>query len=303
MNNPIKFGTDGWRAVIANEFTFGNVRICSQAVADYLKRNNLALKGVVIGYDTRFESEDFAAASAEVLSGNGIKVYLCPSASPTPVVSYGVAFKKAGGAIIITASHNPGEYNGFKVKSPDGASAPTEAIAEIEKSINLIYPAGKVNRIELGEARKYGLLEDYDISPDYYNKIQLLIDIEKIKQAGLRIVVDSMYGAGSGYLKKILNGGTIKIEQINAERNPSFPGIQPEPIAHNLHKLSVACQVPEGDYRHRYRWGCRPAGNSRRKRRIFNPIAGFCTACLLYACCTKRAWADCKNHNHNQYAR
>jgi len=240
MNNPIKFGTDGWRAVIAREFTFDNVRICAQAVADYLKRNNLAEKGLVVGYDTRFASEDFAAASAEVLAGNSIKVFLCPTAAPTPVVSYGVAHKQAGGAIIITASHNPSEYNGFKVKSPDGASAPAEAISEIEKGIDLLYPGGKINRIELSEARNKGLLEVYDIAPDYYHKIESLIDLDRIRHSGLKIVVDSMYGAGSGYLKKLLSGGKIKVEQINAERNPSFPGIHPEPIAANLNKLSAA---------------------------------------------------------------
>ncbi|MCL2281191.1 MAG: phosphoglucomutase/phosphomannomutase family protein, partial [Dehalococcoidia bacterium] len=123
-NNTIKFGTDGWRAIIADEFTFGNVRICAQAVADYLHDTGLSRHGIVIGFDTRFASADFANASAEVLAGNGIKVYLSDNAVPTPVVSYSAAKLQTGGGIVITASHNPGSWNGFKFKSPDGASAP-----------------------------------------------------------------------------------------------------------------------------------------------------------------------------------
>ena len=120
MSSPIKFGTDGWRAIIAQDFTFDNVRACAQGVADYLKQANLAQRGLIIGYDTRFASEDFAAAAAEVIAGNGIKVHLCPKATPTPVISYGVLARKAGGAIIITASHNPGNWNGFKFKTGTG---------------------------------------------------------------------------------------------------------------------------------------------------------------------------------------
>src|SRR5512137_2848120 len=122
MTNPIKFGTDGWRAIIAEDFTFENVRYCAQGVADYLKQAKLAGRGIVIGYDTRFASEDFAAAAAEIIAGNGIKVYLSPKPTPTPVISYAVLAYKAGGAIIITASHNPGIWNGFKFKDENGSS-------------------------------------------------------------------------------------------------------------------------------------------------------------------------------------
>src|ERR1035437_10391813 len=162
-NNPIKFGTDGWRAIIAEDFTFDNVRICAQATADYLKQHNIADKGFTIGYDTRFASEDFAAASAEVLAANGIKVQLTSKATPTPVVSYGVVSHKTAGAIIITASHNPAEYNGFKLKSSDGASAPTEFIREVETNISRIIETGEVHRIPLQEARKEGLVEFVDL--------------------------------------------------------------------------------------------------------------------------------------------
>ena len=154
--NPIKFGTDGWRAVIAEDFTFENVRYCAQGVADYLIKAKLAKRGIIIGYDTRFASEDFAAAAAEVLAGNGIKVYLTPSATPTPVISYGVLAKKAAGAIIITASHNPGEWNGFKFKDENGWSASDEVTSKIVSFINKSYAAGKVNRLPLAEAKKKG---------------------------------------------------------------------------------------------------------------------------------------------------
>ena len=121
----IKFGTDGWRGIIADDFTFANVRYCAQSMAEYLRDKGLASRGMVVGYDTRFASEDFAAAVAEVLAANDIKTHLCPQATPTPIVSYGVTQQKAAGAVIITASHNPGQWNGFKIKSPDGSSAPT----------------------------------------------------------------------------------------------------------------------------------------------------------------------------------
>lgn len=208
-------------------------------MADYLKQSGLAGRGIVIGYDTRFASEDFAAAAAEVLAGNGIKVYLCSAATPTPVISYGVIAKKAGGAIVITASHNPSSYNGFKIKSSDGASAPTELIAQVEKNIARIFNKPEIKSVPLNEAGKRALIESYGIFPDYYRKINTLIDLDSIKKASLRVIVDSMYGAGSGYLKRILSGSEIIIDEINNERNPAFPGIRPEPIEENLHKLSL----------------------------------------------------------------
>ncbi len=242
IENPIKFGTDGWRAVIAEDFTFDNVRVCAQATADYLNQSGLGKQGAVIGYDTRFASEDFAAACAEILAGNGIKVYLVPEATPTPVISFGVVNKKAGGAIIITASHNPARYDGFKIKSHDGASAPTEIISEVEKNVAKTFNDRKFRSIKLAEGIKNGLIESYDIFPEYHQKIEKLVDINEIKKSNLKITVDSMYGAGSGYTRNILHGGKIVITEINGERNPSFPGIHPEPIAENLKKLSFAVQ-------------------------------------------------------------
>lgn len=247
VKNPIKFGTDGWRGIIAQDFTFDNVRICAQGVADYLKQAGLAERGIIVGYDTRFASEDFASAAAEIMAGNGIKVYLCSRATPTPVISYGVLTQKAGGAIIITASHNPAKWNGFKIKSDDGASAPTELIAEVEKHISRIFTAGGVNRLALTEAVKQGLVEYLDLSPIYFDQLNSLINLGELRQSRLKIVVDSMYGAGAGYFKELLAGGGIEVIEINSECNPSFPGIQPEPIAPNLARLSATVKQQKAD--------------------------------------------------------
>ena len=149
MNNPIKFGTDGWRAVIADEFTFANVRFCAQGAADYLKQKGLADRGVYIGYDRRFASEDFAAAAAEVVAGNGIHVFLSPKAIPTPFVSFGVITKKAGGGIAITASHNPARWNGFKFREETGASVSSETSLEVEKHVDLAFNENIVKSIPL----------------------------------------------------------------------------------------------------------------------------------------------------------
>jgi len=237
--NPIKFGTDGWRAIIAEDFTFDNVRYCAQGVADYLKQSKLASRGIVIGYDTRFDSEDFAAAAAEVIAGNGIKVYLTPKAAPTPVISYGVLAKKAGGAIIITASHNPGIWNGFKYKDEYGSSASDEITSKIVSYINKAYDAGKVSRLLLADAKKQGLVLISDLAPVYYEQLAKLVDIDSLKRADLKLVIDPMYGAGAGYLKDILGGGTIRLTEIHGERNPLFPGLRPEPILPNVNELGA----------------------------------------------------------------
>jgi alpha-D-glucose phosphate-specific phosphoglucomutase len=234
----ITFGTDGWRAVIAEDFTFPNVRACAQGVANYLNRAKLAERGLVIGYDTRFASEDFAASAAEVLAGNKIKVNLCSKTAPTPVISYAVTATDSAGAIIITASHNPGRWNGFKFKDEAGASAPSEVAAEIERNANDALSKGKVKRLPLADGLNNGLITYFDPDPVYFKQLKRLIDLEAIRRSHLKVIVDSMYGAGIGYFKELLKGGKIEVIEINGERNPSFPGIQPEPIAKNLTKLS-----------------------------------------------------------------
>ena len=216
------------------------MRVCAQAVADYLKQTGLTSRGLIIGYDTRFASEDFAAAAAEVVAGNGIKVYLCPEATPTPAISYGVREQKAGGAIVITASHNSAIWNGFKFKTQDGAGAPDEVTAEIERYISNILVTGKVDQMPLARALEQGLVEYLDLAPIYFRHITKLVDLNELRRARLKVVIDSMYGAGAGYLKALLDGGAIEVVEINGERNPLFPGIQPEPIAANLAKLSAS---------------------------------------------------------------
>jgi phosphomannomutase len=237
-DSPIKFGTDGWRAVIAEDFTFDNVRICTQAVANFLADVNMADKGLVIGYDTRYGSERFAAAVAEIIAGNGIKAYLCRRALPTPVISYGILVKQAAGAIIITASHNPAQWNGFKYKPEYAGSASPEVISQIEGHIPGIIDSGDVRSIELKDGLKRGLIKYIDPFPPYFEQISKLVDIDAIRNAGLNVAVDSMYGAGIGIFKRILAGGSTKVTEINSKRNPLFPGINPEPITPNLSKLS-----------------------------------------------------------------
>jgi phosphomannomutase len=237
---PIKFGTDGWRAVIAEDFTFQNVRYCAHGVAAYLKEAGLAERGLVIGYDTRFASERFAAATAEVVAAHGIKVYLSPDPAPTPVISYAVTAHRAGGGIVITASHNPGEYNGFKFKDEHGSSAPDEITARIVANLETAWKSGEVEHLPLAEARKKGLVVMTDLKAVYMEQISRLVDLPRLRNAGLDIVIDPMYGAGHGYLAGALAGGTTACREIHAERNPLFPGLHPEPIMPHLSELADA---------------------------------------------------------------
>ena len=194
---------------------------------------------MIIGYDTRFASEDFAAVAAEVVAGNEIKVYLCPKASPTPVISFGIVSQKVGGAIIITASHNPANWNGFKFKTESGASASPEITARIEKNIARTLAAGGIKSLPLAQAIERNRVEYLDLAPVYYQQLSRLVDLAAIRNSRLKVVIDPMYGAGAGYFPKLISGGTIKFMEINSDRNPLFPGMrQPEPIAANLARLS-----------------------------------------------------------------
>ncbi|MBI4266838.1 MAG: phosphoglucomutase/phosphomannomutase family protein [Chloroflexi bacterium] len=244
----MKFGTDGWRAVIAQDFTFDNVRFCAQGVADYLKQSGLAERGLLVGYDNRFASEDFAAATAEVVAANGIKVYLCSKAAPTPVVSFGVLAKKAGGAVVITASHNAPLWNGFKYKTDTGSSAPDEVTAPMERFIGQAVATGKVERTPIAEAVKQGMVEYVDLAPVYFEQVKKLVDLDRLRQSRLKVVIDPMYGAGIGFLKTLLDGGNLKLTELNCQRNPLFPGMErPEPIAPNLKKLSATVRRLKAD--------------------------------------------------------
>lgn len=232
----IRFGTDGWRALIADEFTFENVARCAEGLCAHLKEMGVADRGLVVGYDTRFLSPEFAQTVADVCSDQGIKVYLADKSAPTPVLSYNVLHHQAGGAAIITASHNPGQWNGFKFK-PDYAGSATQEITDrLEQSIAKV-PAKPVSSV--AEGRNSSLIEAIDPSPPYLERIAALVDLDAIKDAGLNVYVDSMYGAGGGYLPILLSGGKTTVTELHGNRNPAFPGMeQPEPIAHNLTEIS-----------------------------------------------------------------
>ena len=233
--SDIRFGTDGWRAVIADDFTFDNVRLVAQATAEWLKRDGEAPKGVVVGYDTRFLSGSFAAAVAEVMAANQINVALSSSFLPTPALSFAVRERKAGGGVMITASHNPARWNGFKVKPWFGGSAPPEVTAAIESAIPAIEASGRVAYTPLGEAEAQGLVERIDVRNAYLKAISGFVDIEAIRAAGFNVLIDSMFGAAQGWIARTLDGGATTVHEINGDRNPAFPGIRaPEPIAPNL---------------------------------------------------------------------
>ncbi len=235
--NDIRFGTDGWRAKIAQDYTFDNVRRVAQAVADYFREDTgTASQGIVVGYDNRFASEHFAAAVAEVLAGNGIHVFWVDDATPTPILAFSVLSKQAAGAIVITASHNPPTDNGFKVRNHRGASIATEGLKQIEARIP--DSLKDVKQISLETARNEGLVETFDPAPAYVEYVKSQIDLEPIKYAGLTVVCDAMWGVGAGWLARLLDGGATTIRTIRGERNPAFPGMrQPEPIPPNVDAL------------------------------------------------------------------
>ncbi len=172
---------------------------------------------------------------------------LSERATPTPVISYGVVEQAAAGAIAITASHNPARWNGFKLRIADGSSAPAEVISEVEEHISRAFDAGEVSRVPLDRASEQGLVSYHDLDVAYYERATRFVDLDRLKQADLKIVVDPMYGAGSGYLDRLLGGGKLSLEEINRERNPAFPGINPEPIAVNLEKLQTTVSDRQAD--------------------------------------------------------
>ncbi len=233
MSFKITFGTDGWRGVIAEEYTFDNVRRCAQGYASYMHEKGNAGKWIVVGYDKRFDSEHFAAAVAEVLAGNGFKVHLTDGATPTPVIAFAVVDKGACGAVNITASHNPATDNGFKVRNETGGAIDPDGLLRIEASI----PDGMddVKRKKYAEAEAAGQIVKFDAHTPYINHINKLIDLQPIKEAGLTVMVDCMWGNGAGYFPRLLNGGKTRVVEIHNERNPSFPEMKrPEPIPPNI---------------------------------------------------------------------
>lgn len=243
----IKFGTDGWRAVIAKEFTFDNIKVVTQGIANYIKNLNLAKKGIVIGYDNRFLSEQFAAECARVLVGNGIKVCLLRKASPTPLTAYAIRAMEAGGAIMITASHNPPEYNGIKFIPENAGPALPEVTEAIEEEVNRIVEGGKIYELDLKEALTLNLIQEIDIDREYINQLLRLINPEIIKNRPVKVIVDPMYGAGVGYLDRILNDLGCEVKTINNYRDPMFGGTLPEPTEAILSDLKRAVLTYKAD--------------------------------------------------------
>ncbi len=238
----IKFGTDGWRARIADDYTFANVRRCAQGFADFMKQVGRAKDGVVIGYDQRFQAENFAAAAAEVMAANGIHVWLTEQNTPTPAISHAVVQNRAGGAINITASHNPAADCGFKVRDPLGGAIPPDDLKKIEK---LIPPQSSVPDMKLDDALSDGRVTFFDAAPAYEERLKQLVDVTPLRQAGLNVLVDCMWGNNIGWFPKLLHAGVTHVHEVHNVRNPIFPHMtRPEPIPPNVdHGLSFVQQV------------------------------------------------------------
>jgi alpha-D-glucose phosphate-specific phosphoglucomutase len=254
----IEFGTDGWRAVISEDFTFDNVRIVAQAIAEKTLAEAVSARGAstangsadhgrpltfVVGYDTRFLSDRYAMLVAEVLAANGIRVWLTKSDMPTPLVSYAVVDKGAAGGVMITASHNPPRYNGIKLKAAFGGSASPATCKEVERRI-LAGVTPKL--VDFETAQHNGLIERFDALPAYAAHVRTLVDFEAIRNAGLHVAVDAMYGAGRLRLRSLLEEAGCTVTELRSEMNPGFNGIHPEPLAKHLAPLIDLMQ--EGGY-------------------------------------------------------
>lgn len=231
-NKPIVFGTDGWRGVTGDDFTFDAVRAAAQGVADYLRGRGADRSPAVVGYDCRFASEVFAEEVARVLAGNGITTLLLDRASPTQVASWTVVAEGGAGAVVITASHNPYLFNGFKYKPENGSSAPGPVISELEKRINDVVDRGPsaVSRAEPDDER----IRRHDPRPSYFAQVARMVDLDVIRGAGLHLVHDCLHGSGAGYVRELVGGGNTRVTELRPERNPFFGGVNPEPIRRNL---------------------------------------------------------------------
>ncbi|MBD0371224.1 MAG: phosphoglucomutase/phosphomannomutase family protein [Pyrinomonadaceae bacterium] len=230
---PIRFGTDGWRAVIAEGFTFANLERVAQAYAEFLQHQaaNASSSLVIVGCDRRFLSEHFALHAAEVLAGNGFRVALFPEAVPTPLVSWAVREQGALGGVIITASHNPPEFNGFKIKAPWGGSATTETTSAVEALLDK-HPVERAN-LSATDARAF-----YEECVESYRaQVSDYVDLNRLRASKLRVIVDSMHGSGARWVESFLQGGALEAETIRAERDALFGGVNPEPIDRNLSPL------------------------------------------------------------------
>ena len=230
----IKFGTSGWRAIIADEFTFANVRLATEAIGRYVKRRNPS-PTLLVGYDTRFASETSGLEVARVLSTQNIRALLCSQAVPTPGVAYTIMNRKLDGAINITASHNPGEYNGLKFSTSDGAPALPDVTAEIENEIVQLQQSNW----EFTSKPNAQLIESIDIGPAYLRDLATKVDLKKIRDANLSLAYDALHGSGAGYLDGLLKQENIPVMVLHTSRDVYFGGHHPEPADEQLGELKI----------------------------------------------------------------
>ncbi len=257
---PIHFGTDGWRAVISDSFTFDNLRMVSQAIADAVASDHwdvstgnaspkASTNKIVIGYDTRFLSDRFAGEVARVLAANGFTVLLAQSDSPTPAISFAVKHNDAIAGVMITASHNAPRYNGVKLKGAFGGSALPEQCRRVEVYINDNEEQARgPNLMDFKKARDAGLIQKFNPLPAYFDHLRTLINTDIIVDNPQRFVVDAMYGSGRGVIKSFLQGTGCEIAEIRGEMNPGFGGVHPEPIAKYLGPLASAVSSGVGNF-------------------------------------------------------
>src|SRR5262245_27249137 len=233
----IKFGTSGWRAIIADEFTFANVRLATEAIGRYVKRRNNS-PTLLVGYDTRFASDDFGREVARVLSSQNIRARLCSQAVPTPAVAFTIIREKLDGAINMTASHNPGEYNGLKFSTSDGAPALPEVTSEIEREIESLQSADWSFTAQAQES----LIESINIGPAYLSDLATKVDLTRIREATLPLGYDALHGSGGGYLDGVLRDANIPVTVLHTNRDVYFGGHHPEPADEQLGELKRVMQ-------------------------------------------------------------
>jgi phosphomannomutase len=224
----VKFGTDGWRGIIADDFTHENVRVAARAIAQYVIADEDAAKGVCIGWDTRFKSQVFAKVVAEVLADAGIPVALADRVTPTPALSFAVRERSAAGGVMITSSHNPAEWNGVKYKASYGGSGSPSIIAKIESYLD--------ESLSLQDPAK---IEEVNFNPPYIEALEKFVDLAAIKASGYKFLIDVMYGAGAGVIAGIFTRAGIPFVEMRAEYNPAFPGINPEPILPHIRETQA----------------------------------------------------------------
>ncbi len=252
---PIHFGTDGWRAVISDTFTFSNLRMVAQAIADaaasqyWQKDNGVDPKKFVVGFDTRFLSDRYAGEVARVMAANGFTVHLAQADSPTPSISYAIKYLKAAGGVMITASHNAPRYNGIKLKAAYGGSALPEQCRRVEVYINDNEEQARgPNLMDFRQAREMGLIQKFNPLPIYFDHLRTLINTDIIADNPQNFVIDSMYGSGRGTIKAFLHGTGCEISEIHGEMNPGFGGMHPEPIDRYLSALKGAIGAGLGNF-------------------------------------------------------